>query len=104
MTIRFENGEKSALFQPLTIANGSIKLSHRVVHAPLTRNRGVPENPNSTPDIPNRIWIPGDLVRDYYAQRATEGGLLISEGIPPSLEVSPALRSVLSIPLSPVSN
>ena len=43
--------------------------------------------PNSTPENPNRIWVPGDLVVDYYAQRATDGGLMISEGIPPSLEV-----------------
>jgi hypothetical protein len=47
----------------------------------------VPLNPISTPENPNRIWVPGDLIADYYSQRATEGGLLISEGIPPSLEV-----------------
>lgn len=87
MTIRYPAGEDSALFHPLTIANGNIKLSHRVVHAPLTRNRGVPQNAESTPENPNRIWIPGDLIKEYYAQRATEGGLIISEGIPPSLEV-----------------
>ncbi|KAJ5892608.1 Flavin oxidoreductase hxnT [Penicillium tannophilum] len=79
-------GEKSALFQPLAIANGGITLSHRIVHAPLTRNRGVPEKSISTPEAPNRIWIPGDLMVEYYAQRATDGGLMISEGIPPSLE------------------
>lgn len=80
-------GEKSALFQPLAIANGGITLSHRIVHAPLTRNRGVPEKSISTPEAPNRVWIPGDLMVEYYAQRATDGGLMISEGIPPSLEV-----------------
>ncbi|KAJ5086988.1 Flavin oxidoreductase hxnT [Penicillium alfredii] len=78
--------KQSALFQPLAIANGKHILRHRIIHAPLTRNRGVPLNPTSTPDEPNRIWIPGDLVVQYYAQRATEGGLIISEGIPPSLE------------------
>jgi hypothetical protein len=28
------------------------------------------------------------MVVEYYSQRATKGGLMISEGIPPSLEVS----------------
>lgn len=88
MTIHYLNGEHSALFHPLTISNGAITLRHRIVHAPLTRNRGVPLNPTSTPDNPNRIWVPGNLIVEYYAQRATEGGLIISEGIPPSLEVS----------------
>lgn len=87
MTINYLNGEHSALFHPLTISNGTITLRHRIIHAPLTRNRGVPLNPASTPDNPNRIWVPGGLIVEYYAQRATEGGLIISEGIPPSLEV-----------------
>jgi 2,4-dienoyl-CoA reductase-like NADH-dependent reductase (Old Yellow Enzyme family) len=78
----------SKLFQPLKIANGKIELKHRVVLAPLTRNRGTPLQAESTPENPNRIWIPNDLMAEYYAQRTTEGGLLISEGVPPSLEVS----------------
>jgi 2,4-dienoyl-CoA reductase-like NADH-dependent reductase (Old Yellow Enzyme family) len=78
--------QDSKLFQPLAINNGNITLKHRVVHAPLTRNRGVPESPVSTPEKPNRVWYPGDLVVEYYRQRATDGGLIISEGIPPSLE------------------
>ncbi|OTA97949.1 hypothetical protein M434DRAFT_91897 [Hypoxylon sp. CO27-5] len=76
---------ESKLFQPLDIANGGITLKHRIVLAPLTRNRGTPYT-HSTPDKPNRIWVPNDLMAEYYAQRATDGGLLISEGIPPSLE------------------
>lgn len=87
MTIHYLGPENSALFRPLTIANGKITLRHRIIHAPLTRNRGLPANPISTAENPNRIWIPGDLVIDYYSQRASEGGLIISEGIPPSLEV-----------------
>ncbi|GAD99350.1 12-oxophytodienoate reductase, putative [Paecilomyces variotii No. 5] len=79
-------GAQSKLFTPLTIANGKIKLQHRVVLAPLTRNRGTPLNATSTPDNPNRIWTPNELMAKQYAQRTTEGGLLISEGIPPSLE------------------
>lgn len=90
MTIHYLSPEDSALFRPLTIANGNITLRHRIIHAPLTRNRGVPENPISTAENPNRIWIPGDLVINYYSQRASEGGLIISEGIPPSLEVNSA--------------
>lgn len=77
----------SKLFTPLQIGGGKITLKHRVVLAPLTRNRGTPLK-ESTPEDPNRVWIPNKLMAEYYGQRATEGGLLISEGIPPSLEVS----------------
>ena len=80
-------GVSSMLFQPLKIANGKIILKHRVVFAPLTRNRGTPLNPKSTAENPNRLWYPNDLMVKYYRQRTTDGGLLISEGIPPSLEV-----------------
>ncbi|GAO18768.1 uncharacterized protein UV8b_04921 [Ustilaginoidea virens] len=79
-------GCSSKLFQPLRIANGNIELKHRVVHAPLTRNRGTPLNSASTAQEPNRIWIPNDHVVEYYKQRATPGGLMISEGLPPSVE------------------
>jgi 2,4-dienoyl-CoA reductase-like NADH-dependent reductase (Old Yellow Enzyme family) len=75
-------GSPSALFTPLTIGNGTLTLSHRVVLAPLTRNRGVPLN-NTTP---NRIWYPDSLMTEYYTQRTTSGGLLITEGLPPSVE------------------
>lgn len=76
----------SKLFQPLDIADGKIKLKHRVVLAPLTRNRGTPVK-DSTPEDPNREWVPNDLMVEYYSQRATDGGLIISEALPPSLEV-----------------
>ncbi|KAI8649321.1 hypothetical protein LRP88_11501 [Fusarium phalaenopsidis] len=79
-------GPASKLFQPLDIANGKIRLKHRVILAPLTRNRGTPLNASSTPENPNRIWVPNDLMVEYYTQRTTEGGLIISEGLPPSLE------------------
>ncbi|RMJ09891.1 hypothetical protein CDV36_010492 [Fusarium kuroshium] len=79
-------GQASKLFQPLDIANGKIRLKHRVILAPLTRNRGTPLNADSTPEIPNRIWVPNELMVEYYTQRTTEGGLIISEGLPPSLE------------------
>lgn len=49
---------------------GSIELENRVVMAPLTRSRSI-EN------------IPGDIVVDYYKQRA-EAGLIVAEGTSPS--------------------
>lgn len=80
------NRAKSLLFQPLKIGNGKLQLKHRVILAPLTRNRGVPVS-EGTAEQPNRDWYPDELVVEYYRQRATDGGLLITEGIPPSLQV-----------------
>jgi 2,4-dienoyl-CoA reductase-like NADH-dependent reductase (Old Yellow Enzyme family) len=77
---------ESKLFTPMTIGNGKTKLDHRVVLAPLTRNRGTPLA-ESTAEKPNRVWLPNDLMAEYYSQRTTKGGLLITEGVPPSLEV-----------------
>ncbi|KAI0176925.1 NADH:flavin oxidoreductase/NADH oxidase [Pestalotiopsis sp. NC0098] len=77
----------AGLFTPLTIANGRIQLQHRVIMAPMTRNRGVPLT-EGTPEAPNRTWLADDLVALYYGQRASPGGLLITEGIPPSIEAS----------------
>jgi N-ethylmaleimide reductase len=54
------------LFSPLKV--GPLTLSHRVVMAPLTRMRS--QQPG---DIPN------DLMVEYYGQRASQGGLIISE-------------------------
>ena len=77
-----------ALFSPLRIANGKIELKHRVVLAPLTRNRCLPlQKDDPEKGVYNRTWVPDELVAEYYAQRTTPGGLLISEGIAPSLEV-----------------
>lgn len=58
--------QKSKLFAPVEF--GSISLSHRVVMAPLTRLRS--KQPGN---------IPWQLNVDYYSQRASEGGLLVSE-------------------------
>jgi len=55
------------LFTPVRV--GSMQLDHRVVMAPLTRSRSV--QPGS---------IPGDLMLEYYSQRASDGGLIVSEG------------------------
>lgn len=54
------------LFSSLCL--GRMSLKHRVIMAPLTRSRSV--QPDS---------IPGDLMREYYEQRATEGGLIVGE-------------------------
>ena len=53
---------------------GPVALSHRVVMAPLTRMRS--EQPSD---------VPGDLMVEYYGQRASEGGLIISEATPVAL-------------------
>jgi len=60
------------LFTPLVV--GDLNLSHRVVLAPLTRLRSTQPG-----DIPNA------LNAEYYAQRASPGGLLISEATQISL-------------------
>ncbi|SIT54871.1 N-ethylmaleimide reductase [Mesorhizobium prunaredense] len=56
----------SNLFSPIHV--GAFDLSHRVVLAPLTRMRA---------EIPGNV--PGQAMADYYASRATPGGLLIAE-------------------------
>lgn len=55
------------LFEPLKV--GAVSLQHRVVMAPMTRMRAV--RPGNTA---------GPLTVEYYRQRASHGGLLISEG------------------------
>lgn len=55
----------SALFSPLKV--GKNQLEHRVVLAPLTRFRA------------DENAVPTDLQVEYYSQRATKGGLLITE-------------------------
>ncbi len=60
------------LFLPVEI--GSLKLSHRVVHAPMTRLRAAPD------DSPSAMMV------EYYAQRASAGGLLITESGHPSAD------------------
>ncbi len=54
------------LFSPIRL--GALQLKHRVIMAPLTRSRSV--QPDS---------VPGDLMLAYYDQRASDGGLIISE-------------------------
>ncbi|PIJ49412.1 alkene reductase [Erwinia sp. OLTSP20] len=53
------------LFTPLSA--GKLRLQHRVVMAPATRMRS------------ESGGVPGDLMVEYYRQRASQGGLLIAE-------------------------
>lgn len=55
----------SKLFSPTQV--GPLHLAHRVVLAPLTRLRTEEGD------------VPGDLVVEYYTQRASKGGFLIAE-------------------------
>ena len=59
-------GMRDRLFTPITI--GILTLDHRVVMAPLTRSRS--HQPGDAPS---------DLMLQYYSQRASAGGLIISE-------------------------
>ncbi|WWD09961.1 hypothetical protein V865_008092 [Kwoniella europaea PYCC6329] len=58
--------QNSKLFQPLKA--GSLDLKHRVVMAPLTRFRAE-----------KGTGVPGEYAAEYYSQRATDGGLIITE-------------------------
>jgi N-ethylmaleimide reductase len=53
---------------------GAIDLAHRVVFAPMTRLRS--EQPGD---------VPGELMAEFYGQRASKGGLLIAEATPVSI-------------------
>ncbi|EMG50855.1 EBP1 Probable NADPH dehydrogenase [Candida maltosa Xu316] len=55
----------SNLFKPIKIGNVTVK--HRVAHLPTTRTRGSAD------------FIPTDLIKQYYTDRATTGALLITE-------------------------
>lgn len=60
----------SKLFSPTAI--GPYEIAHRVVLAPLTRMRSEAGD------------IPGDLMVEYYRQRASRGGFMIAEASPVS--------------------
>jgi N-ethylmaleimide reductase len=60
------------LFSPIKI--GTISLLHRVVHAPTTRLRAAEDH------------SPSAMMVEYYQQRASEGGLLITESVHPSYD------------------
>lgn len=70
LTLTFVNtmtiSNTSNLFQPIKV--GKAVLQHRVAMAPLTRFRADDKH------------VPTDLAKIYYEQRASEGGLIITEG------------------------
>jgi N-ethylmaleimide reductase len=70
----------SKLFSPVTI--GSISLKHRLVMPPLTRLRSNPDDSVS------------DMMVEHYAQRASDGGLIIVE----SANVSIQARGYIGAP------
>lgn len=67
------------LFSPADV--GPMRLDHRVVMAPMTRIRA-----------DAATLAPDDLTAHYYAQRASEGGLLISEAVHVSPEGTPTWK------------
>ena len=58
------------LLSPITL--GAMTLEHRVVHAPTTRLRANPDE------------SPSPMMVEYYRQRASQGGLIITETVHPS--------------------
>jgi N-ethylmaleimide reductase len=62
--------QEELLFSPVTV--GRIPLLHRVVHAPTTRLRALPDD------------SPSPMMLEYYQQRASRGGLIITETTHPS--------------------
>lgn len=59
----------TVLFTPVQI--GALKLDHRIIQAPLTRMRADKES--------DGVFTPGDLLVEYYGQRANKAGLQITE-------------------------
>jgi 2,4-dienoyl-CoA reductase-like NADH-dependent reductase (Old Yellow Enzyme family) len=68
----------TALFKPVEL--GALKLEHRLVLSPLTRMRGTKES--------DGVWAPTDLNVEYYSQRASKGGFMLTEATPISRLVS----------------
>lgn len=59
----------SGLFEPMTL--GAIRISNRIVMAPMTRDRAGPDD------------VPTPFMAEYYRQRAS-AGLIVTEGVQPS--------------------
>lgn len=65
----FKPLKETALFSPLKI--GHLSLEHRIVQAPLTRMRAMKES--------DGVFVPKELHVEYYGQRASKGGLQLTE-------------------------
>lgn len=70
--------EETSLFKPTQI--GRLQLEHKVVLAPLTRMRAPKEE--------DGVFVPGELNVEYYSQRASKGGFMLTEACPISRLVS----------------
>lgn len=77
----FQNLTTDPLFAPLTL--GEIELDHRVVMAPLTRMRS--RQPGDVPQPMNAL---------YYRQRASRGGLIVTE----ATDISEQARGYPGVP------
>lgn len=71
---------QNKLFTPVEL--GPLKLKHRVVLPAMSRLRATPDN------------VPTELMREFYTQRTSDGGLLIAE----SSAVAPEGRSYHTMP------
>lgn len=65
------------LFTPLRL--GQVDLKHRVVMGPCGRLRAT--------QLREGVWTANDLTAEYYRQRASNGGLIITESTPISRTV-----------------
>lgn len=74
------DNEARTLFTPLEM--GALELKHRVVMAPLTRSRSEPGG------------VPGSLMARHYSDRASFGGLIITE----ATSISPTARGWYGAP------
>jgi N-ethylmaleimide reductase len=69
------------LFTPLQV--GPLTLKHRIVMPPLSRLRAEPGT-----------GVPSDLMREYYSQRASDGGLIVTE----ATAIAPSARGYFHAP------
>lgn len=65
----FKPLKETDLFTPFKL--GALDLQHRIVQAPLTRMRAVKES--------DAVFVPKELHVEYYGQRASKGGLQLTE-------------------------
>jgi 2,4-dienoyl-CoA reductase-like NADH-dependent reductase (Old Yellow Enzyme family) len=81
----FKPLKDTALFTPFKL--GSLNLEHRIVQAPLTRMRATKES--------DAVFVPKDLHVEYYGQRATKGGLQLTEATDIAKYVRPLANTVI---------
>jgi len=69
---KFKPLADTLLFTPLRV--GRMNLEHRVVMAPCGRLRAT--------RLSEGVWTTNDLTVEYYSQRASKGGLIVTESTP----------------------